>query len=154
MADSRKGLYIDVFNDQGTLLYEIDNEYEKIKIPKSFKDEYMKKRRESDNWQQLKARYEYIFKDYYPAFFAVKLADKKIYAATYAKENEKYELVEMDLKGKTLRRSFSFPLDRERRIMDGLIPYSHEFDIYRGGIYYLMYNDENSWYELHRARIQ
>jgi len=154
VADSRKGLYIGVFNDQGTLLYEIEKEYEKIKVPKSFRDEYMKERKESDNWEQLKARFEYVFKDYYPAFFTFKLAEGKIYVVTYAKEDDKYELVKMDLKGKTLRRSFSFPLDRERRIMDGLIPYSNEFDIYGGEIYYLMYNDENSCYELHRARIQ
>jgi hypothetical protein len=60
----------------------------------------------------------------------------------------------MDLEGKILRRSFSFPLDRERRIMDGLIPYGNEFDIHKGKIYYLVYNEENSRYELHRATIQ
>jgi len=154
VADSRKGFYIGVFNDHGTQLYEIDNKYEKIKVPKSFRDDYMKERKESDNWEQLKASFEYVFRDYYPAFFTVKLAEGIIYAATYAKKNGKYELVQMDLEGKILRRSFSFPLDRERRIMDGLIPYGNEFDIHKGKIYYLVYNDENSRYELHRATIQ
>jgi hypothetical protein len=154
VADSRKGFYIGVFNAQGNLLYEIDKEHDKVKVPKSFKSEYMKEREQSDNWDQLKARFDYVFKDHYPAFFTVKLADAKIYAVTYTKKGGKHELVEMDLKGKILSRSFSFPLDKGKRIMQGLVPYGNEFDIHKRYIYYLTYNDETSWYELHRARIQ
>lgn len=154
VGDSRKGFYIGVFDPQGNLLYEINNEYEKIKVPKSFKDAFMKERRESDNWEQMKARYDWIFKDYYPAFFTVKIADGKIYTATYAKKGDRYELVEMDLKGKVLGRSFSFPLEMRNRITEGLLPYPNEFDIHKGYIYYLMYNDETSWFELHRTRIE
>ncbi len=154
VADSRKGFYIGVFDAQGDFLYEIDNEYEKMKVPKSFKRDYMEEREKSDNWEQLKTRFDYVFKDDYPAFFTVKLADAKIYAVTYAKKGGQYELVEMDLEGKTLRRSFSFPLDKGKRMMQGLVPYGNEYDIHEGYIYYLAYNDETSWYELHRASIQ
>jgi hypothetical protein len=50
------------------------------------------------------------FRDSFPAFMGFKVADGKIYVATYAEKNSLHDLVVMDLKGNVLKRSFSFPL--------------------------------------------
>jgi hypothetical protein len=149
VADSRKGLFISVFDHNGNRLYEIDKEYKKIKVPDASKESYMKEQKESENWEQLKMRFNYIFKEYYPAFFTFKINDYKIYVATYEKKEGKYEVKVMDLKGNILRCSFAFlpdPMDRE---VWGFPHYSTTYDICNNKTYYLKENPASDMWELH-----
>jgi hypothetical protein len=151
ISDSRKGFYIGVFDVQGKLLYEIQNHYEKLKVSRAFRNKHMKELQEREDWEQLKARFEYVFKKYFPPFFTTRIAGKKIYAATYAQQDGKHEFVEMDLKGQVLNRSFSFPFGPGEQNMRGFVPFNNSYDVYEGYIYYLVYNDETSLWELHRT---
>lgn len=152
ISDSRKGFYIGVFDSQGKWLYEIQNPYEKIKVSRAFRNRHMKELQEREDWEQLKARFEYVFKKHFPAFFSTKIADTKIYAATYAQKEGKYEFVEMDLEGQELNRSFSFPFGPGEHNMRGFVPFNNVYDVHEGFIYYLIYNDDTSLWELHRSK--
>ena len=149
LADSRKGFFISVFNQKGDLLYEINNKYKKIKVPEAFEEEYMREERKSENWERLKMLYNYVFKEYYPPFFTFKVSDRKIYAVTYEKTEEKYEVVVMDPGGNVLKRSFAFPLDPTKREVHGFPPYSTTYDISKDHIYYLVEDPEAETWELY-----
>jgi len=151
VADSRKGLFISVFNHNGNLLYEINKKYEKIKVTSAFKENFMKEQKESEDWDQLKMRFNFSFKEYYPAFFTFKIRDHKIYVITYEKKEGKYTVKVMDLKGNILNRSFAFlPNPMEREIY-GFPNYSTTYDICNNKIYYLKENQESDMWELHIA---
>ena len=149
VADTRQGFFIAVFDQNGQLLYEIRKNYHKVKVPDEFKDTFWKELRESENYEDLKRRFNYVIRDDYPAFFSFKLADQKIYATTYEKKNQAYELVSLDLKGNILKRSLDFPLDPERKTLTGIASFSNEYVIQGNKIYFLVYNDDSSVFELH-----
>ena len=154
IADTRKGFFIAVFDQNGQLLYEIRKTYKKIKVPNEFKDTFWKELRENENYEDLKKRFNYLIRNDYPAFFSFKLADQKIFITTYEQENQVYELVSLDLKGSLLSRSFDFPLDPERNTLTGIVSYSNEYVIQDNKIYYLVYNDDSSVFELHVHTIR
>lgn len=154
IADTRKGFFIAVFDQDGNLLYEIRKTHEKITVPNDFKDMFWKELRENQNYEDLKRRFNYIIRENYPAFFSFKLANQKIYVTSYEKKNRVYELVALDLEGNILKRSFDFPLDPERNTLTGIASYSNEYVIQDNKIYYLVYDDDSSVFELHAHKIQ
>ena len=153
IADSRKGFFIKVFDHQGTPLYEITPPYEKIKVPETFKRNYMKETRESKNWERIKMAHNFIFKEYYPAFFSFKIKDRRLYLTTYAEKYKKYEMVVMDLKGKEIARVFVFPFNPFNRSIHAFNPVSSSFDISKNNLYYLQENPESEMWELYEQRI-
>jgi beta-lactamase regulating signal transducer with metallopeptidase domain len=154
LADNRKGLYIAVFDQQGNLLYEINREYKTLKVPQEYKEAYMERQQALPNWESLDRQFNFKFKEKFPAFFSFKVVDNKIYVTTYAKKDDKYEVVVMDLEGKILKRSFSFPLPPYQDASYRFTLFSNEYDIYQDKIYYLAYNYDTDIYELHITPIK
>lgn len=152
LADSRKGFFISVYDHNGNLLYEINNKYKKIKVPAGFEEEYMTELKKSPRWERLNMVYNFVFREYYPPFFSVKVKDGKIYALTYEKKEGKHEVVVLDLKGSELNRSFFFPLDPIERQVHDFPLYSTVYDISKGDIYYLVENEDTEAWELHREK--
>ena len=149
LADNRKGFHISVFDSQGNRLYEIDKEYKPLTVPKEFKDAYMKRQQAHPDWESLERQFDFQFKEKFPAFSSFKVADNKIYVTTYKKKDEKYEVVVMDLEGKILKRSFSFPLPPYQDPSYSFTLFSNEYEIYQDKIYNLAYNYDTDTYELH-----
>jgi hypothetical protein len=154
VADSRKGFNIFVFDHQGKPIYAIKHNYKKIKVTNEFKDNYMKNLRESGNWEQLKTRYDYRFKEFYPAFYGFKIKQKKIYVTTYKSKDKKHEIVVLDLKGNVLKKSMVFPFNRFNRSVEGFHPFSSSFDVWNDVIYYLVENADEERWELYSQVIE
>ena len=154
IADTRKGFFITVFNSQGNVLYEIDREYNKIKVPKIYRDTYMKELHEQSNWERLNNRYNFVFKDFFPAFFAFKIDNQKIYALTYAQKDSLYEVIQMDLKGNFLNKSFIFPFKPFGRLNETFFLISNDFDIHADQIFHLEYNYDTEVIELNITPIK
>jgi hypothetical protein len=136
IADSSKGLYIEVFDTNGNKLYAIDREYEKIKISNQYKN-FLKK--EMDNsWfeRRLKQMSNIVFKEYFPAIKRFTVSNGKIYVFTYKKKDGKQEIVVMDLKGKIEKRVFIKKRGRYTSISDNTY-------------YYLLENESTGDWELH-----
>ncbi|MCJ7587107.1 MAG: M48 family metalloprotease [Candidatus Aminicenantes bacterium] len=147
-ADTREGFHIGVFDAQGNPLYEIKKNYETLKIPADFQDAYMKTIRERSAWLLDVANIQ--FREFYPAFMSFKIADGKIYLATYAQQNGLNELIVMNLKGDILKRSFSFPLSSAFDLdYNNFNVSSIRYDICDGQIYFLMKDEKTNGYELH-----
>ena len=154
LADNRKGFHISVFDKRGNLLYEIDKDYKLQKVPKEYKKAYVKRQQALPDWESLQRQFNYKFKENFPAFFSFKVADKKIYVTTYEKKDEKCELVVMDLDGKILKSSFSFPLPPYQDPSYSFTLFSNQYEIYQDKIYYLDYNYNTDIYELHITPIK
>lgn len=108
VADTRRGFHISVFDPQGDPLYEIDRSYAAIPVPQAYKEALKTKLDTTQGWLNQAA--DVKFRDVFPAFYSFKIADGRIYVATCAQKDGLHELVVMDLAGKVLRTSFSFPL--------------------------------------------
>ena len=154
VADTRKGFFISVFDSQGNMLYEINRDFKKIRVSKKFRDAHMNELREHPNWESLNSRYNYVFKDNFPAFFSFKVADQKIFFITYDKKDNRNEIVVLDLEGKLIGRIFSFPLEPYQRLNETFLLFSNEFDIHSNKIYHLEYNYDLESIELHITAIK
>jgi hypothetical protein len=141
VADSRKGLSISVFDETGTLLYEIRHPLERVKMSKEYRD-LATKRWPEKYW----AAHKPVFPEAFPAFAAFKIDGGRIYAVTAARKDGRHELIVMDLKGKILDRGFRFPMQ-----IDFWMPnsFARTFDVEADRFVWVEYNDSKDLYELH-----
>jgi hypothetical protein len=141
VADSRKGLSISVFDETGTLLYEIRHSLERVKMSKEYRD-FATKSRPEKYWAAHKA----VFPDVFPALAAFKIDNGRIYAVTAARKDGRHEVIIMDLKGKILERGFRFPFQ-----IDFWAPhiFARTFDVEADRFVWVEYNDSKDLYELH-----
>jgi hypothetical protein len=153
VGDTRRGFYITVFSNTGEHLFDIEKKYRKVKVSDKFKKEFWQELRASERWEQLKQRFNYLIKDYYPAFYSMKIQQKKIYVTTYAQKDALYELVVLDLQGKIVKRDFAFPLDPEFRVLTGTAPFSNQYAVSDDIIYYVVLNEDSMLFELHASSI-
>lgn len=153
VADSREGFFITVFGADGEHLFDIDRPYQRIRVSDEFIKEFWRDIKSDKNWEQLKSRYNYIIKDFYPAFFSMKIQQQEIYLTTYSRKDHQYEVVVLDLDGNLLKKSFAFPLSPGNRLLRGIAPFSNEYAVYNDRIYYILLNEHSMLYELHASGI-
>jgi len=139
VADSRKGLYIAVFNENGDLLYEIRQEIKRTKVPKDYKEAALKG---SKYWQSYNA----LVPEFFPVFFGFKIDGGRIYAITPDQKDGQYEVIVMDLKGKILERSHRFPLQPNYFAPEA---FSLDYDVEQNQFVWFAYNEAKEYYELH-----
>jgi len=142
VADSRKGLFISVFGDNGDLLYEIRHPAERIKVPKGYLDAARKERKESKYY----ANYNLVVPDYLPAFVGFKIDGSRIYLVTPAEKDGLYEVIVMDIEGRILERNFRFPLKPDFAIPES---FNLKYDVEGDAFVWFAYNDAKETYELH-----
>jgi beta-lactamase regulating signal transducer with metallopeptidase domain len=149
VGDTRRGFHFSVYDDQGNPLYAIDKDYEKLKVPKAF-IERAKKRIEA-RAKFFKDEAGFKPREYYPAFMGFKIADGKIYVATYAEKNDFQELIVMNLNGDILKRAFVFPFHpSSETLYNSFFRLRKRFDIRDDKIYYLA---ENKTIGVNQVRI-
>jgi hypothetical protein len=142
VADSRKGFYIAVFDENGDPIYEIRQELKKIKVPKDFKQSALNKDEGSKYWEG----YNPVVREFFPAFFGFKIDGGRIYAITPDQKNGQYEVIVMDLKGKVLERSHRFPLEPNYFAPDAL---NLNYDVEENRFIWFVYNEAKEYFELH-----
>jgi len=143
VADSRKGLFISVFDERGKFLYAIKPQVEKIRVPKGLKDSFLQeaKARNPQYWDFFNP----VFPEFFPPFIGFKIDDDKIYVITPAQKDEKYEVIVMSLKGQILERSFCFPLKPQ---YDFLAVFNRTYDVEKDKFIWYAYNQGKEYYEL------
>ncbi|MBN1271545.1 MAG: hypothetical protein JXB26_04670 [Candidatus Aminicenantes bacterium] len=146
VADSSRGFSISVFDESGNLIREIKHNVDKIKVPKSFVKEIVKKWKASKDWQRRYSHFNPVVPKYFPALIDFKIDHGQIHALTPAKKNDLYEIVVMDLEGKILNREYRFPLEPnfETPFFNGF-----KYDIEGDKLVWFSYNDDKEIYELH-----
>jgi hypothetical protein len=146
VADSRRGLSISVFDENGLLLHEINPPVDKVKVPKGFVDDIVKEWKTSKDWQAYYSYINPLVPEYFPAFIDIKIDQGRLYVLTAAKKNDLYEIIVMDLEGKILEREFRFPLkpNFEYPFYNG-----NKYEIEGNKLIWFDYSDEKEMYELH-----
>lgn len=142
IADSRTGFSIAVFDLAGKPLYRINKDYEKIKVPDSFRENWINRMMKKPYWKTLSTRLNPVIPEYYPAIYYFWVSNGKIYAFTWKekKDDSLRELVVLETKGKELKRMF-LPGDALKSSID------------HGKFYYLVENEEDEVWELHIQKI-
>ncbi|MCP4150318.1 MAG: hypothetical protein GY757_21400 [bacterium] len=139
VANTKKGFFFEVFDSTGKKLFEINNKYKKKEVSQERKDEFKKKffdrMKKNKYWDLMKDKLKVTYNDNFPAFKTFEIDNGKIYAFTFKKEGEKYELIVMDLKGKELKRLF-------------VEPSRGKYSINNNKYYYIKENEETEEWEL------
>jgi hypothetical protein len=137
IADSRKGMYFEIFNSDGKQLNEIRAPYKKTKITENHKKNHVLelKNNKSPFYKSYVQNAKFEFDEFYPPFYDFNLNNNKIYVYTYKRQGERGEIVVMDFKGKTLKTAY-IPLARIKTI---------DNDVY----YYLQDNVESEEWEFY-----
>lgn len=148
VADSRKGLSISVFNENGDLLQEILHPIDKVKVPSSFVSDIVKKWKASKYWNSSLSNLNPIAAPFFPAFINFKIKDDRIYAVTAASKDDLYEVIVMSLDGKILERAFRFPL-KPLDEFQFLAALGLKYDVEDGRFVWFAYNDAKEMYEVH-----
>lgn len=134
VGDTKKGLFIEVFNSKGNKLYQIEKEYEKLEVTDEYKNSFIENLKESAFYKRVKDRVKFTCRKYFPAFQYFSINNGKIYVFTYKIKNKKQEVIIMDLKGSILKKTF---------LPDGVIN-----SIDNDRFYYLKENEEKEEWEL------
>lgn len=137
---------IHVFDDSGNKQYTIHHDYEKIKVPDSFKQQVM---------AFFEKRYPTIYKmaqhqEKFPEYFPIRyfhVADNKIYVLTFKNQEGKSEFYLLDVKGKFLKKVM-VPFAEAEFLL--ACPYT----INNGQLYQLQDNPNTGEWELHIRSIQ
>ncbi len=152
IADSRKGLFIKVFDTSGKHVYTIDKKVEPVRCTAAFQAGYMEELKSTNlrNYEHLK-QMGYMFYNNFPAIRSFQVSDKKIYIVTYREKEGRRELLVLDMAGKILEQKFihlpSFTV-RRSSIVDDVY-----FTIHKGTLYQLIDNVDESQWELHIDKL-
>lgn len=138
LANTYEGFYIEVFDTTGEKLYEIQRDFEKRQIPETFKEK--RKKEIFDNAFNRRYRDFVVIDevDYYPAFRNFVISDGRIYVFTHSGEEDKQEMMILDLEGNPLNSVF--------------VPGADHYQVHKGKYYYLFRNEDEEW-ELHVLEI-
>jgi hypothetical protein len=132
---------IHVFDDAGNKQYTIRHEYERIKVPDSFKQKVMAFFEKRYPKIYRMARHQGKFPEYFPVrYFHV--ADNKIYVLTFKNRDNKSEFYLLDVKGKFLKKIMVLFAEAE-------FLQAYPYTINNGQLYQLQDNPDTGEWELH-----
>jgi hypothetical protein len=141
-------LVIEAVDKNGSKLYSITHDYEKVKVTEADKKQAMHHlKTKSQMKSMLDSIKPIIFPDYYPAIRRYFVADKNIYVFTYKKKENKRECLIFDIKGKFLKQVF-LPYVLKNYKSD------YPAAIKNGKLYQLFDNEETEEWELHVTEIK
>lgn len=159
---SPEGFLIGVFDSNGKELYQIKREYEKTKVTGAHKEAALKEIKEDPtikrrikqfgSWESLMKMMKFTFPDFLPPIQYMEIADRKIYARTFQKKDNKEEYLVMDLEGKMLKKTY-IPRVHPLSLKDQIIGVKREV-IRNDKLYYLKENEEQEVWELHVYEIK
>lgn len=130
-----------VFDSTGEKKYTIHHDYEKIKVPDSFKQQVMAFFEKRYPTIYRMAQHQGKFPEYFPIrYFHV--ADNKIYVLTFKNQDDKSEFYLLDVKGKFLKKVMVPFADAE-------FLQAYPYTINNGQLYQLQDNSHTGEWELH-----
>jgi hypothetical protein len=154
IEESPKGFLIEVFDSKGNKLYQVEKDYEKIKVTGKDREETINRFKEDPvikvqitqfgGWNEFRKQFSMNFPETFPAIQDIGISNDKIYVQTFKKVNGKDEYVVMDLKGKIIKKTYAPTFEGTPMMARILGAKAHT--IANGKLYYLKDNiDEEEW---------
>ncbi len=134
---------IDVFDADGKKVDNILKNYPKIPVPSTFREKALDYFKTSPRYRNIMEIIRKILKvrHHYPPIRDLRIREDHIYALTFKRKGELWELIKMDLKGKELGRTFIKLSEYEYFSF-----YPIFFSIYKNQVYTLVENpDDEVW---------
>ncbi len=151
-VDSAKGFYIDVYDLAGKPLYRINHKMEPVELTDAHEKAEMDELKITNKrvYDILQQR-GYAFYDNFPALRHICFSGDKIYAFTYREKEGKREIVEMDLKGKILKKVYHrIHLFKARgsSLFENIL-----YTVSDGKLYQMVENEAEEQWELHVTEL-
>ena len=145
IGNNTKGFCFEVFNLKGDKLYEINRDYEKIKITNEYRSDFLKDQKKYKENNQIKTKYD--FNQYFPAFRNFELKNDQIIVTLYSKDfvPRQENRIYLDLKGNFIKNEIKDMPQRDKR-KNQIIGARGK---YLRKQYYLIENYEKEMWELH-----
>jgi len=146
IADSKRGLFVDIFDSNGKDFGRVHiYDFEPVKVSEESKKKFFEYIDSSSGDDEITSMYNYVFPEYYPAFYRFAVDKNKLYFLTYLKKDNKREVIIADWKGKFLKRTW--------------VPWVENavffnFSIWNNKFYYVIENEEADEWELHVEDIK
>ena len=108
VGSTARGFYIAVFNANGDKLYEIEKDYERIKVTNEIKATVLKTVSgvKLEGWQKYFSKIDIFFPDYFPAYINFTVDNDKIYVFKYPRHKARIlEVLVLDLRGNLTKKS-------------------------------------------------
>lgn len=162
IEESPKGFVIEVFADDGKKLYQIEKEYEKIRVTDAHRDAALEevkqdptiKRRleQFGSWEEFKKVMPFTFPDYMPPIQHMEISNGKLYVQTFKVVDDQVEYIVMDLKGNILG-TFYLP-ELPNPGLKGKVLGVKLYAIEHNKLYYLKEDPDNEHWVLHIEEIK
>lgn len=141
---------IDVFNIEGKKEYTIEKKYPKINIPASFREKALEFFKKSP---RFKNAYEVVKKilrirEYYPPIRDLQIKDDLIYALTFKRKGDLWELIKLDLKGNEKGRTFIRLNEYEYFTW-----YPIFYSVYKDNVYTLVEDEDEEIWKVYVAKF-
>jgi hypothetical protein len=149
VGDTTLGFFFRVFSAQGEKLYDINLPYDKRKISAGDRESMLEETRKTVGEQRFnngKVRFNLVFPEFYPAYSDYMVSERQIYVFLYRPPGRPQEVLILDLHGRLIK---SATVAGGQGIFTGELPYC----IYRGDVYYLIFNEETYKWELHSEKL-
>jgi hypothetical protein len=145
IGDNSRGLYAEIYDEEGNQLSEIKLLTEPVKIPQERIDHFIGQLKHYGRWDWFKSQYYLDFPEHYPSFHQFLVDKNRIYFLLYKKKDGKREIVITDWKGKFIKRSYVPWVDYGRYVLNA---------VQDGKYYYLEENEDEEEWELHMEEIK
>jgi hypothetical protein len=145
IGDANKGLFFIVVDMLGNRLHEISLSDKKLKISSNDKKKILDELREEvgeDKFNNWKKTFNYVFPEYYPAYFDFIVADTRLYVFSYPAPDSPLRVMTLDLHGNVIKTTILHSIPRSSYVQQ-------YYCIYENKLYFLYYNDETYKWELH-----
>jgi hypothetical protein len=162
IEESPKGFFIEVFDSEGKKLYQIEKEYEKIKVTDVHKKAAVAELRQDEktgrmtkmvgSWNELLKYMNVLFPEFKPAIDDFFVRDNKIYVQTFSQKDNKIKYIITDLDGKFLDEVY-LPITRKPGSEERLQGARFHV-INHNKLYYLVENEDSEEWELHVEEIK
>jgi len=146
IADSKRGMFVDIFDSNGNDYRRIRlNQFEKVKVTEEFKNSFFGYVNSNASYATANSMYNYVFPEYYPAFYRFAVDKNKLYFLTYIKKDNKREVIIADWKGKFLKKAYVTWIQNSAFT---------NFSIRNNKFYYITENEDTEEWELHVEDIK
>jgi hypothetical protein len=143
------GFFFRVFDAQGERLYDINLPYDKRKASAEDKKailENVHKTIGEQRFSRAKVLFDFVLPKFFPAYSDYVVADEKIYVFLYHLPEKPQEVLILNLHGKLINRS-TVPWGQGTSADE--LPYC----IYKGDVYFMIFNEETYKWELHSKKV-
>jgi hypothetical protein len=154
---SEEGFLIDVFDENGNRLYQIQREFKKVKIPDQYRENVIKQLKNDSlvkamgGWESFKKLFKFHFPDTFPAIKDIEVSKNRIFVHTHNEQGNTGECIILNHKGDFIKRVF-LPRFKNTSLIGSILG-ARVHAIQDDALYYILENWDTEEWELYRVRI-